>query len=225
MNYGFFISDDDLTRLADESDIEPEFLDAFKKAMSDAATAYVLAKNAPFATKSDVKNRTKKLSEKASKLVQALDQFEDALEAFPRELKHPAARLKDKCASSSLYGHLRSPAEVQTCREIIKADTEVWEYCASRAYDAIGKLKPGGGENKHNKLIDNLIIVYAAGGKKISMPTIQCSNGGQYGGNTYEFIERCFDLLKAKKKVNGSMAKSIERACDRWRRNKKPEMK
>lgn len=215
MRHDFYIPDDALTRLADESDIEPERRVAFLKAMSGAAITHFLAKNVTFVTKGDMKKKTETLAKKAQLLVNALDNFGEALSGFPRELRHPATKLKDE--DVRLYRHQRTPAEVQACREIVKADTEVWGDCASRAYDAIGKINPGGGDNAFNRLLDDLIIVYAAGGKKISIPTFNHKEG-KYGGSTYLFIERCFDLLNVEIKPNKTMGKSIERACNRWKK-------
>ena len=215
----FDISDDDLARLAGVAKIEPEFMDAFKTAMREAAVSYFMAKNAPFVKKSVVKNRTEKLSKKAHRLVLALDEFEEALNDFPYELRHPALKLKDV----RLYRNQRSLAEVQTCREIIKADAEAWADCTSSAYDAMGILKTGGGDNFFNWLLDILVNVYAAGERDVGISQVPDSSPVEFTGPLFKFINDCFDLFNEKKKEHGAMGSSITDACERWKARNPPD--
>jgi len=223
---GLYISDEALIWLIDESDIEPDFQAPFKEAMRGAVIAYFLAKNAPFVKKSDVKKRTKVLSEKAQQLVRALDEFEKALNDFPRELRHPASILKDK--SIRLYRYQRSPVKLKACRKIVKDDTEVWSDAASRACDDYinsGNLPGGGGDHLFNRLLNSLITVYAAGGKEVKSPKVDSyaeDDDEKYSGPLYQFMCNCFDLFNEEKigPKGGLFGKAIENACKRWKDSK-----
>ncbi len=210
MSYESDIPEDDLIKLSHDHEIKQKYYDDFKKAMSYASFKYSLTKDISFDIKR-IKKKTDSLIGASQSVVDALEGFDKAQREFDHLTKNPT---KDRI-SITLRRNPKSPDEVQCCREVVKADAELWRDTAKMIYadfpdDEDLKDSRKVGDPVFKWLVAALLDAWEAGGKEVGLS----KSKGEFSGPMFRFFKDILNLMGIEKS-NSAIGKAIEEVRNR----------